>query len=295
MGGVLDDEHMIKKFLRVVPKRYKQVAVALEQFLDLKTMPIEELVGRLSTAERDDNVDDDDDAPRGNRLYLTEEECLARMKLKDHDGSSSGSKSGGGGEKSRHDKPCSGGRGDRGHDNKSGGGSSSTRTWDRSKVRIHFVFFLSINSSLMCSSVGMAWHWKRLYDMGARRVLVMGTGPLGCAPHVMRAAELFNPQLSRALQELAGEPVPVEEHVAERRGGGKVSQERTSERIEVEAERVQRRQIVVAAEDDADAAMATADTASPRAFRQIERDERAVVVWQRGTRHAPWKCGRGQP
>jgi hypothetical protein len=141
----------------------------------------------------------------------------------------------------------------------------------------------------------MAWHWKRLYDMGARRVLVMGTGPLGCAPHVMHAAELFNPQLSRALQELAGEPVPVEEHVAERRGGGEVPQERTDERIEVEAERVQRRQIVVAAEDDADAAMATADTASPRAFRQIERDERAVVVWQRGTRHAPWKCGHGQP
>lgn len=135
MGGMLDDEHMIKKFLRVVPKRYKQVAVALEQLLDLKTMPIEELVGRLSTAERDDNVDDDDDAPRGNRLYLTEEEWLARMKLKDHDGSSSGSKSGGGGDKSRHDKPRSGGRGDRGHDNKSGGGSSSTRTRDRSKVK----------------------------------------------------------------------------------------------------------------------------------------------------------------
>uniref|UniRef100_A0A0E0C2R3 Uncharacterized protein n=1 Tax=Oryza meridionalis TaxID=40149 RepID=A0A0E0C2R3_9ORYZ len=86
----------------------------------------------------------------------------------------------------------------------------------------------------------------------------------------VRAAELFNPQLSRALQELAGEPVPVEEHVAERRGGGEVPQERAGERIEVEAERVQRRQIVVAAEDDADAAMATADTASPRAFRQIE-------------------------
>uniref|UniRef100_A0A0E0M8E2 Uncharacterized protein n=1 Tax=Oryza punctata TaxID=4537 RepID=A0A0E0M8E2_ORYPU len=57
---------------------------------------------------------------------------------------------------------------------------------------------------------------QRLYDMGARRVLVTGTGPLGCAPaeralrgrgggcapQVMRAAELFNPQLWRALQEM---------------------------------------------------------------------------------------------
>ncbi|XP_062205521.1 GDSL esterase/lipase At5g33370-like [Phragmites australis] len=56
----------------------------------------------------------------------------------------------------------------------------------------------------------------RLYMMGCRRVLVTGTGPLGCAPAIlaersrngecavelMRAAELFNPQLSRTLDQL---------------------------------------------------------------------------------------------
>ncbi|XP_062201031.1 GDSL esterase/lipase At5g33370-like [Phragmites australis] len=56
----------------------------------------------------------------------------------------------------------------------------------------------------------------RLYTMGCRRVLVTGTGPLGCAPAIlaersrngecavelMRAASLFNPQLSRALEQL---------------------------------------------------------------------------------------------
>ncbi|XP_062205522.1 GDSL esterase/lipase At5g33370-like [Phragmites australis] len=56
----------------------------------------------------------------------------------------------------------------------------------------------------------------RLYMMGCRRVVVTGTGPLGCAPAVlatrsrngecvkdlMRAAELFNPQLTGALDQL---------------------------------------------------------------------------------------------
>ncbi|CAL5321961.1 unnamed protein product [Camellia sinensis] len=50
---------------------------------------------------------------------------------------------------------------------------------------------------------------RRLYDLGARRVIVTGTGPLGCVPaelamrsrngecaaELQRAAELFNPQL----------------------------------------------------------------------------------------------------
>ncbi|EPS60817.1 hypothetical protein M569_13984, partial [Genlisea aurea] len=57
---------------------------------------------------------------------------------------------------------------------------------------------------------------RRLYDLGARRVLVTGTGPLGCVPaelatrsrngecsqELQRAAALFNPQLSRILQNL---------------------------------------------------------------------------------------------
>ncbi|CAJ1947480.1 unnamed protein product [Sphenostylis stenocarpa] len=57
---------------------------------------------------------------------------------------------------------------------------------------------------------------QRLYDLGARRVLVTGTGPLGCvpselaqrgrngqcAPELQRAAELFNPQLEQMLLQL---------------------------------------------------------------------------------------------
>ncbi|KAK4359872.1 hypothetical protein RND71_022101 [Anisodus tanguticus] len=56
----------------------------------------------------------------------------------------------------------------------------------------------------------------RVYDLGARRVLVTGTGPLGCVPaelaqrsrngecavQLQQAAALFNPQLTHMLQDL---------------------------------------------------------------------------------------------
>ncbi|KAJ4842212.1 hypothetical protein Tsubulata_005862 [Turnera subulata] len=59
----------------------------------------------------------------------------------------------------------------------------------------------------------------RLYDLGARRVLVTGTGPLGCVPaelaqrstnggcsqELQRAASLFNPQLTQMLSDLNSE------------------------------------------------------------------------------------------
>ncbi|KAJ6291978.1 hypothetical protein OIU76_023967, partial [Salix suchowensis] len=56
----------------------------------------------------------------------------------------------------------------------------------------------------------------RLYDLGARRVLVTGTGPMGCVPaelaqrspdgqcsaEIQRAAALYNPQLTQMIGEL---------------------------------------------------------------------------------------------
>ncbi|XP_057778709.1 GDSL esterase/lipase At5g33370-like [Salvia miltiorrhiza] len=60
---------------------------------------------------------------------------------------------------------------------------------------------------------------RKLYDMGARRVIVTGTGPLGCVPaelaqrsrngqcaeELQRAAALFNPQLTQMLLKLNSE------------------------------------------------------------------------------------------
>lgn len=58
-----------------------------------------------------------------------------------------------------------------------------------------------------------------MYDVGARKVLVMGTGPMGCVPaelaqrsragecsvELQRAANLFNPQLNDMLKGLNDE------------------------------------------------------------------------------------------
>nr|XP_043634211.1 GDSL esterase/lipase At5g33370-like isoform X2 [Erigeron canadensis] len=60
---------------------------------------------------------------------------------------------------------------------------------------------------------------SRMYDLGARRVLVMGTGPMGCVPaelaqrsrtgecsvELQRAADLYNPQLNDMLRSLNDE------------------------------------------------------------------------------------------
>lgn len=61
---------------------------------------------------------------------------------------------------------------------------------------------------------------QRLYELGARRVFVTSTGPLGCvpaelamtgsrngecAPRLQQAAKIYNPELLRMLKELNGE------------------------------------------------------------------------------------------
>jgi len=62
----------------------------------------------------------------------------------------------------------------------------------------------------------MVENMQRLYDLGTRRVLVTGTGPMGCVPaelamrsrtgacdvELQRAAALFNPQLVQMLNGL---------------------------------------------------------------------------------------------
>ena len=81
LGEKLEDNRVVKKMLRVVPRRLKQCAVAIEMFGDLNNMSIEELVGRLQVAE-DANAEEQEAVHGGNagQLLLTEEQWEARRR-----------------------------------------------------------------------------------------------------------------------------------------------------------------------------------------------------------------------
>jgi DNA-binding ferritin-like protein len=87
LGDPVDDKKIILKYLRVVPKQYKQMADLIKSLLDLSKMSIEELTGRLKVYEEDED-DDVEDGASGSKLLLTEEQWRARTK---NDGSSVGS------------------------------------------------------------------------------------------------------------------------------------------------------------------------------------------------------------
>ena len=57
LGEKIEDHRIVKKILRVVPRRLKQVAMAIEMLTDLNTTTIEELIGRLRVAEEGDKED----------------------------------------------------------------------------------------------------------------------------------------------------------------------------------------------------------------------------------------------
>jgi hypothetical protein len=57
-GEVLGDSRVVRKVLRVVPRKLKQVAVSIEIHGNLNTMKLNELVGQLQVAEDADAEDE---------------------------------------------------------------------------------------------------------------------------------------------------------------------------------------------------------------------------------------------
>jgi len=80
LGEIVDDTCVMKKFLRVVPPRFSQLVVSIEMFCDMKTLTVEELVGRLRAAEDrlDDKVEQITD--KSGRVLLAEEDWLEKHK-----------------------------------------------------------------------------------------------------------------------------------------------------------------------------------------------------------------------
>jgi len=100
------DARVVKKFLRVVPAKYSQVAVAVEMVKDLKTLTIEDLVAPLRAAEERLEPSIDQVTEKAGKLLLTEEEWTARNKSRMMtDSSGSKYKGGGGGYHNRDKKP----------------------------------------------------------------------------------------------------------------------------------------------------------------------------------------------
>lgn len=117
------DSKAVKKYLRVVRPRYKQLVVSMEAFVDLSKLSIEEITGTLKSF---DDADEEAPPPSNSttgKLLLTHEEWLEKYKTQSQDGGRGGSSSGGRG-KSRGGRGKPRGRG--GHGN-FGGPSSSNR------------------------------------------------------------------------------------------------------------------------------------------------------------------------
>jgi hypothetical protein len=51
LGDAIPEREAVKKYLRIVPEKYEQVAVSIETMLDLANISIEEVTGRLTAAE----------------------------------------------------------------------------------------------------------------------------------------------------------------------------------------------------------------------------------------------------
>ena len=128
LGEAMEDSRVVKKILRVVPKKMKQVAVAIEMLMDLNTMSVEELVGRLRVAEEPRDVDEE--MGGAGRLLLTEEQWEARRR--------SGKERAHGGDARRGGNARRGGSGDKGsgsHVDDGGGSSTCSGTSGRSERR----------------------------------------------------------------------------------------------------------------------------------------------------------------
>ncbi|XP_074323095.1 uncharacterized protein LOC141660036 [Apium graveolens] len=76
LGETIVEDYIVKKPLRAVPTKFLQITSAVEQFGNLETMSVEEVVGSLNAHE--ERLKGQTENSEGQQLLLTEDEWLKR-------------------------------------------------------------------------------------------------------------------------------------------------------------------------------------------------------------------------
>lgn len=121
LGDNIADVDVVRKMLQVVPDHLSQVAISIETLLDLNTISIEEVTGRLRAVEQRRKpppvVDNQ------GRLLLCEEEWMAKLKLREAEGKGGASGSSGS-QRKRSGRPRPRGKSGSGREEKSSNGAT---------------------------------------------------------------------------------------------------------------------------------------------------------------------------
>ena len=80
LGDPEDPKKVVEKYLRIARVRYKQLVISMETLLDISTLSVEEVTGRLLASE--DNPEPTSNQV-GGKLFLTEEQWVERYKQKE--------------------------------------------------------------------------------------------------------------------------------------------------------------------------------------------------------------------
>jgi hypothetical protein len=90
----ISEPDIVCKFLSVVPPKFSQMACSIDTLLDLDTLFMEELIGRLKAVE-ERYEQEQPEAKQTGKLLLSNEEWVALMKLRDGASSSQAGRGGG--------------------------------------------------------------------------------------------------------------------------------------------------------------------------------------------------------